>query len=171
MELPEGKWLIEPGKHENITFYSRDSYFVDNQYFYVDNKMYTAPKGCKIQTIDFKNRLFKINRGKKIQGIGFCTWEGKIIIKPKYLDVKYVKKTKTFVASKGFGIITSFTLGLTFLNSYLLDENGIQLAKFNSEYFPFFNETDSIGTFQTHNEGKFYFNLKTGKLVDKPIFK
>ena len=167
LKLPEGIWLIEPRKHQEIKFYSRESYFVNDQYFYNDSKMYSAPKGCKIKYIDFKNHLFKINKGEKIQGTGFCTWEGKIIIKPKYLDVKYAPKTKTFVASKAFGLITSYTLGLTFLKSYLFDDNGTQLAQFDSKYFPFFKETDSIGTFEKGNGEMFYFELKTGNQVAK----
>ncbi len=168
LKLPEGKWLVEPGKYEEVVFYNRNSYLADSKDFYIDSKMYSAPKDCKIETIDFENHFFIITKSEKEPNKGLCTWEGKIILEPKYIEVKYAQKTKTFVASTLDAFLTIKNFGTKVLKNYLLDKNGSQLANFSSKYFPSFQKEDSIGNFE-YIEKEFSFDLKTGKLINKPI--
>ena len=164
LKLPEGKWLVEPGKYKDFKFYKSDRFVADNMDFYDDNKKYTAPKDCKIKFIDFKNRFFKITKGENEPNEGISNWEGKIIVAPKYIEVQFIKDidTKRFLATTIKGKITPQNFADKNFDNYLLDENGNQIITFKSEKIPFINDNYvATANYDFKNE-KYYINLLTG---------
>ncbi len=82
LKLPEGKWLVEPGKYKYFRFYAVNQFLADAIDFFDDGKKYSAPNGCNIKHVDFENRFFDITKGENEPNSGVCTWEGKIIVSP-----------------------------------------------------------------------------------------
>jgi WG containing repeat len=168
LKLPEGKWLIELGKYKDFQFYKPNQYLADNIDFYDGDKKYSAPIDCEIKRIDFENRLFYITKGEKEPNEGICTWEGKIIIEPKYIDVKYVPKTKTFLASTILGKITLKNIENKIIDNFLFDVNGTQIVTFKSKKIPFIRENESIGRYELNNK-ELTIDLASGKLIEDSV--
>ncbi len=168
LKLPEGKWLVEPGKYEDsFRFYKPGGVLVDDIVFCDGNKKYSAPTGCKINRIDFINRIFYITKGKVGRDEGISTWEGKIIVKPKYIKVNYFEKTKTFLASTVLGWLTMANIEKKIVTNYLFDENGKQIVTFKSKQIPFVRKDESIGRY-TYEYKEFNIDLKTGMPILEP---
>jgi hypothetical protein len=161
-----GKWIVEAGKYQNFEFYSTTQYLADNIDFYDGNKKYSAPKNCKIVSVDFANRFFEIIKEDEEPNQGICTWEGEIIIQPKYIDIQLVNKSKIFVAST----ISGGTIGKNFekkdIDNSIFDENGLLITTFKSKQIPFLR--DDYGEFEYKSKLN-YFDLKTGKIVGEAI--
>lgn len=167
LKLPDGKWLVEPGKYNSFKFYKPNEYLADFTDFYDGNKKHAAPKDCEIQRIDFENQFFYIMKGEKEPNKGICTWEGEIIIEPKYIDIQYIEKIRTFLASTIFGKLTLKNIKSKSIDNFLFDENGKQVGTFKSEKIPFVRENEVFGSFEFEDKD-LYIDLKTGQLISEP---
>ncbi len=164
ISIPSGKWIVEAGKYADFQFYNSNQYLADNTVFVDGGKKYLAPKNCKITSVDFENHFFEIQKESDESKNGICTWEGKIITASKYLNVNYLQKTKTILASSIKGKISLKNLETVTLTNYLLDANGKQIRTFESQYYPKI-KNDSVGSYQ-QKEKQYYFDLKTGKPIN-----
>ncbi len=169
LKLPEGKWLVEPGKYKDFRFYTVNQFLADAIDFFDDGKKYSAPNGCNIKHVDFENRFFDITKGENEPNSGVCTWEGKIIVAPKYIDVQYFEKTKTFLASTVTGLLTWKNIDKKLLDNFLFDENGKQIVTFKSDKIPFVRENETVGRFEIKNK-ETYVDLQTGQFIAEPKF-
>lgn len=168
LKLPEGKWLVEPGKYDDsFRFYKSGGVLVDFIDFYDGDKKYSAPIGCKIERIDFTNRLFYITKGKVGRDQGISTWDGKILVKPKYIKVQYFEKTKTFLASTVLGFLTMKNIEYKDVTNFLFDENGKEIITFKSKQILFVRKDESIGRY-VHEDKELNIDLKTGMQILEP---
>lgn len=182
--LPDGKtgvidlytasWLIEPGIFKDFHFYDRAHYLADKKVFFADGKSYAAPAGCTITSVDREHRLFFIQKGNELNK-GCCTWQGQLIVPPKYMEVTYIAAYHRYLASRLYKSLTHTAL-LSLLKSgdmsgkiisELLDESGKKLGAYRSDYIADVY-LDSLGVF-SRSENNYYFSLLTGAAVATPI--
>ncbi|MET4081734.1 hypothetical protein ABIB40_001683 [Pedobacter sp. UYP30] len=171
---PEGKWLLTPGKYHDFFFYDKDYFIIDKKTIVLEGKKYNAPSGCTITYADQENHLLYIQKEDDLHN-GLCTWEGKILVPPEFLEVTYLPEIKRILVSGLKENITVLQI-LKALESqkrdgfeiwiYLLNTEGKTLAQFSSEYQADVLN-DSIGTYQTQAIPH-YFSLIDGKTIAAP---
>gem|GEM_PF-5917040 len=178
IDLYKGEWLVAPGKFDDFFFYDRDHFLLDKKLFFADGKLYTAPAGCTITVVDQENRLFYIEKGNELHN-GVATWEGEIIVPPKYMEINYIPDHHRYFAGRMYKSFTEAAL-IALLKSgdthnkvvtALLDDKGNILGQYRGDYFAD-TYKDSNGNYSlgmyTQSDSNFYFSLETGKEVMVP---
>nr|WP_260409311.1 WG repeat-containing protein [Pedobacter cryoconitis] len=170
----QGGWLMEPGKYESFEFYDQDHYLAGNVFF-SKGKRYTPPKNCVIETVDMEHRFFYTQRDSIYHGVS--SWEGKTLVSPVYLDVKYIAGPKRFIADRLIKEMTSKNIqdelriletekqaGKDVIYNYLLDDQGKELKRFSSQYEATVNNKENLGIYERNGHQE-YFDLLTGNPV------
>jgi len=170
----QGGWLMEPGKYESFEFYDQDHYLAGNVFF-SKGKRYTPPINCVIETVDMEHQFFYTLRDSIYHGVS--SWEGKTLVSPVYLDVKYIAGPKRFIAERLIKEMTSKNIqdelrllaadkqaGKDVIYNYLLDEQGKELKRFSSQYEVTVDDKENLGICE-RNGHREYFDLLTGNLV------
>lgn len=166
----DGTWLIPLGKYDWFDFYSKKLIIADKHFIIHNGKTVELPKDYKVKWIDLENKLVHFEKNEMYEGIATLT--GKIVVPPKYIEINYYPESKRFLASKPKHKLTKSN-ALRMLKSlvssddqegahtYLLDENGKEIAFFKSRYYPDVDKKTGIGSFEKDRK-TIYFSMKTG---------
>lgn len=169
-----GKWIMPLGRHHIFFFYDAHHFLADDNTYYDNGKPYPAPKGCLITSVDEAHRLFYVRGENELQN-GLCTWEGKWLAPPEFLEVRYLPEARRVLATRvknGLSIMTVIEKlkddrdATDQAEILLLDENGKQLATFTAHYTADVI-TGSTAAYQNNGE-MHYFSLADGKPAAPP---
>ncbi len=171
-----GKWIAAPEKYTNFIFYDLQHYLADNQDFFADGKKYTAPKDCKIITVDFINHHFDIEKDELHNGV--CTWQGEIIVPPVFIKVDHLYAVNRLLANRINGkdindtlfyeMIQKGEIDKTEIVNTLFNSDGKELNSFISLRYNAGAINDSIGYYQ-YAAKDYYFSLITGSKIEASL--
>lgn len=192
ISLPQGSWLVEPGKYSQFYFYDSLHILADQKYFIADGVTRTVPDDYIIVRADLKHRLFYIEQ-KGLALKGLATWDGMVLVPPKYLDLRYLSATGHILANRlkdssifkklheiqqqgkssnkkvndtlkqaALKLVKKLYESNTVLVE-LLDSGGKELAHFTSQYQATV-QNDSVGSYQL-GDNSAYFSLKDGSAL------
>ncbi|ANH83123.1 hypothetical protein A8C56_20980 [Niabella ginsenosidivorans] len=173
LSLPDGQWIVPPGQYSEFYFYDRDHFLADHNIFFAGDKKYTAPGGCTITNVDREQHLFDIQKGDELHN-GLCTWDGKILAPPLFLEVQYQPKARRIlaIAIKNVrdlaDVLTDAARSeqAAELEVALMNYEGRTITVFNADHTPVIINDSTVK--YDYNGRDFYMNLYTGHKMAAP---
>lgn len=180
IDLEDREWVMKPGHHKDFYFYNKHHFLADKTTFYAHGTSYSAPQGKQIDRVDIANQLFFIKKDKEHPMKGIATWDGKILLKPEYVDITYLDDQDHFLTNRPENRNFFQRLKEAFMNKDkslvkelkgegvivgLHDKNGKTLKEFSADYEALV-ENDSLGSYKIGDKTH-YFSLKNGREIPR----